>query len=200
MTIYYQLGLPDDQRANAAQLYDEAFGAKLSRAIGNQSQRTALLTASLVNDYAFCALLDGSVVGLAGFQTAGGSLTGGINYRELVSHLGFLRANWAALILSLYERTPQPGELVMDGIAVRHDMRGRGIGTGLLDKLMTYAAQQDYQTVRLDVIDINPGARRLYDRYGFQAVKTERFEYLRWLVGFGAATTMELKVADRAAD
>lgn len=197
MTVHYQLGLPDDQRANAARLYDEAFGAKLSRAVTNQTQRLALLASALVNDHAFCALLNGEVIGLAGFHTAEGNLTGGLTYRDLLSQLGLLRGNRAALILSLYERSPKPGELLMDGIAVRHDMRGRGIGTALLDALTTYAIQQTYQTIRLDVIDTNPGARRLYDRYGFQAVATARFEYLRGLIGFGAVTTMEFRPANR---
>jgi ribosomal protein S18 acetylase RimI-like enzyme len=110
-----------------------------------------------------------------------------------------VRGNWAALIFSLYERRPLPGRLLMDGIAVREGLRGRGIGTRLLQQLSDYAAQQGYESIRLDVIDINPGARRLYERYGFEAIKTERFEYLRWLIGFGGATTMELKLGAKPA-
>jgi ribosomal protein S18 acetylase RimI-like enzyme len=199
MTIHYTLGLPEDQRTQAARLYDEAFGPKLSRAVSDQGRREALLAASLVNEYAFCALLEGQLVGLAGFQTADGSLTGGITYRALLEHLGLVRGNWAALIFSLYERRPLPGRLLMDGIAVREGLRGRGIGTRLLQQLSDYAAQQGYESIRLDVIDINPGARRLYERYGFEAIKTERFEYLRWLIGFGGATTMELKLGAKPA-
>lgn len=192
--IEYSLGLPEDQRTNAAELYDEAFGPKLRRAVGDTQQRIALLSASFVNPYAFCAHVDGQLVGLAGFQTSQGRLTGGITFGELVSLLGPARGAWAALIFSLYERRPLPGQLVMDGIAVRQDMRGHGIGTRLLDELARYAERQGYRSIRLDVIDINPDARRLYERYGFEPVKTEQFAYLRWLVGFGAATTMELKL------
>ncbi len=194
MTICYTRGIPEDQRAAAARLYDEAFGPKLSRAVSDPSQRVARSAASLVGEYAYCALLDGEIVGLAGFQTAEAGLTSGINYRGLLAQLGFVRGNCAALIFSLYERKPTPGQLVMDGIAVRQDMRGRGIGTRLLDELVAHAVQQGYESIRLDVIDINPAARRLYERYGFKAVKTEHFEYMRWLVGFGAATTMELSL------
>ncbi|CAJ2376226.1 MAG: hypothetical protein IBGAMO2_240005 [Arenicellales bacterium IbO2] len=50
--------------------------------------------------------------------------------------------------------------------------------------------------MRLDVIDINPRARRLYERKGFVAVSTERFAWLRWLLKFGGATRMELRVAE----
>ncbi len=196
MDIQYIFGLPEDQRDNAAQLYDEAFGPKLPPQIGDRAQRVAILTDSLVAECAVCALADGEIVGLAGFTSKGASLTSGINYRGLLSHLGFLRGNWASLILSLYEREPASGQLLMDGITVRHELRGHGIGRRLLDEVSRYAVQHGYESVRLDVIDTNPAARRLYERVGFQAVNTERFEYLRWLIGFGAATTMELDLSD----
>ena len=76
-------------------------------------------------------------------------------------------------------------------------MRGRGIGTQLFERLRAYASEHGYASIRLDVIDTNPGARRLYERLGFEATKTERFGYLRWLLGFGAATTMVLHLGDR---
>jgi ribosomal protein S18 acetylase RimI-like enzyme len=196
--IQYVEGLPDDQRAAAAELYSEAFGSKLRPAIGDSERVLTLLAASFVTSHAFCAIASGQLVGLAGFQTAEGSLTAGMTYRSLLSHLGLVRGNWAALILSLYERRPAPDQLVMDGIAVRPDRRGHGIGTRLLDEVTSYAARKGYRSVRLDVIDVNEGARRLYEWYGFEAIKTERFEYLRWLVGFGGATTMQLILPEAA--
>lgn len=127
-----------------------------------------------------------------------GSLTSGMTYRLLLTHLGFIRGNWAAVIFSLYERTPLPGELVIDGLAVRSDVRGQGVGTKLLEAIVQYAAQKAFPTIRLDVIDINDGARRLYERFGFVATGTEYFEYLRWLLGFGGSTTMKFTTPLRA--
>ena len=40
------------------------------------------------------------------------------------------------------------------------------------------------------MIDTNTGARRLYERHGFVTTKTERFEWLRAVLGFGASSTM----------
>lgn len=51
--------------------------------------------------------------------------------------------------------------------------------------------RQGYCALRLDVIDTNPVARRLYERVGFQPVRTERFPYMKWLLGFAAATQMQ---------
>lgn len=145
-------------------------------------------------DYALVAVAGEKLVGIAGFHTQKGSFTGGITYKELVSLLGFVTGNRAALILGFYDRTPDKGVLLMDGIAVHRDYRGKGIGGKLLEEMAAYAGENGYEKVRLDVIDTNPKARRLYERIGFRAVETQRFPYLRWLFGFGGSTTMELNV------
>ena len=54
------------------------------------------------------------------------------------------------------------------------------------------AVEYGFNRVRLDVIDINPRAKKLYERKGFKVVRTEKFPYLRRLLGFGGSTTMEL--------
>ena len=82
----------------------------------------------------------------------------------------------------------------MDGIAVQAGARGQGVGSRLLEEIANYAKEQGFSRVRLDVIDINPKARKLYERKGFKAVKTEYFRYLRWLLGFRGSTTMELSL------
>ena len=83
----------------------------------------------------------------------------------------------------------------MDGIAVLEAYRGRGVGTQLLSRIVDYARVHEFDTVQLDVIDSNPGAQKLYERFGFAAVRVERFTYLRWLLGFGASTTMKYQIA-----
>lgn len=190
--IRCQRGIPEALRTQAAHLYDAAFGAKLGLAVRSPGRRIELLARSFQLPFAFCAVQDDRLVGLAGFHTPDGSLTGGIGYSGLVDTLGLLGGSWAATILSLYERKPAAGELLMDGISVHPDMRGQGVGSRLLTELAVFAAQEGYDVIRLDVIDTNPGARRLYERKGFTAIKTEQFGYLRWLLGFGASTTMIL--------
>jgi len=192
--IDVRVGLSDTQRRAAAALYDEAFGEKFKAAISSESARLGLLEETFVGRFAVCATVDGTLVGLAGFHTVDGSLTGGIDSNELVSRLGIFRGVRAALVFSLYERGLKPGELLMDGIAVRQAYRGRGIGSRLLAEIVDYAGTHEFSCVRLDVIDTNSGARRLYERSGFTAVKSESFPYLRWLLGFGGVTTMTLEL------
>jgi ribosomal protein S18 acetylase RimI-like enzyme len=192
--VEYIRGVPDGLRAEAAELYDMAFGPKLGVAVRSNADRRSVIERSLDSGFAFVAICDERLVRLAGFHTSHGSLTGGLGYKQLVAQLGILKGNWAALIFSLYERQPRSGELLMDGIVVHPDMRGRGVGTHLLEEVAKFARQDGYGTVRLDVIDTNPAARRLYERNGFVATKTENFGYLRWLLGFGASTTMTRSV------
>ncbi len=192
--ITYQIGLPEQFRSSAARLYDEALGKKFSAAVRSDKDRLLLLTRCFMLEYAVVAVAENELIGIAGFHTPDGSLTGGVTYSELLSQLGFIRGNWAALVFSLYERKPAHGELVMDGIVVLSDARGKGVGSRLLEEVADYGRAHGFDRIRLDVIDTNPKAKQLYERKGFGAVKTEYFPYLRWLLGFGGSTTMELSL------
>lgn len=196
--ISYQTGIPEKYRLAAVDLYDEAFGEKLSLAVRNRENRKQLFTKGLALKYAIAAVSQKGLLGIAGFHTAEGSLTGAISYRDLVSQLGFFKGSRAAVVFSLYEKKPKPEELVMDGIAVRSDARGMGVGSRLLNEIRKYAKQHEYNRVRLDVIDTNHKAKKLYERMGFEAVKTENFPYLKSFLGFGGVTTMELIVHKNA--
>ena len=189
--ISVQQGFPDELRSSAAELYDAAFGAKLSIAMPNPISRMAVLKVGFNPAFSLVAISNGEMVGIAGFQTGQGSLTGGISFRVLKEEIGFWGAIRAALVLALFQRNQVAGQLLMDGIGVSPKMRGSGIGTKLLQSLIAYAKKEGYRSVRLDVIDTNPAARGLYERIGFVPVKTEQFAYLKWLLGFGAATQMK---------
>ncbi len=184
------LGIPEAHRQEAAELYEQAFGQKFAAAIPSQEKRLILMREALDLQFAFGALANKRLLGLAGFSTANGALTRGITFTLLRKTLGFIPALRAALVFSLYERKAKPNELLMDGISVHVSSRGHGVGTRLLNALCEHGAGKGYQSVRLDVIDTNDAARRLYEREGFVATHTETFEFLRKFLGFGAATTL----------
>ncbi|MFH9426136.1 GNAT family N-acetyltransferase [Streptomyces sp. NPDC017529] len=182
-------GVPAGSERRAAELYWEAFGRKLGPALNPPDKAVPFLAAHLNTDRAVCALLDRQLVGLAGYQLGGRALTGG-SARAVLRTYGHLRGLRRLPLLALFERHPAPGQLVMDGIAVDPGIRGRGVGSLLIEEVAAIAAEQDCREIRLDVIDTNPRARALYERRGFTAVRTERTPYLRRLLGFGAVTTM----------
>ncbi len=189
-TIHYQLGLPEGLELEAARLYDEAFGRKLAMAVRSADARVRILAESIVRDRAMVALDGGRIVGLAGFHDDRRHFTGAGSFGTLSRHVGWAKALWAALVFALLEREPEPGELLMDGIAVDASARGQGVGTALLERLYAYAALRGYERIRLEVIDTNPGARRLYERVGFEAVETSHYPILKRAMGFSAVTTM----------
>ena len=192
-------GFAEELRSEAASLFDVAFGPKLAVAIPNPELRMQVLLDALDPSHAFVATAKGRIVGIAGFKTTAGALTSGISPRLLRARLGVWRSMRAVTILALFQRGLRPDQLLMDGISVSPEARGGGIGTKLLDRIKHFAEEEGYRTVRLDVIDTNQAARRLYERQGFVATATSRFGYLRWLLGFSAATTLEYRVSLAAA-
>ncbi|MFF9147863.1 GNAT family N-acetyltransferase [Streptomyces sp. NPDC014861] len=190
-------GVPPGAEERVAELYWEAFGRKLGAALGPDERGRAFLARHLHHDRAVVALAPGGehVVGVAGYRLGTRGLTGG-GARDVLAAYGPLRGLPRLALLALLERTPRPGELVMDGIAVDPARRGTGIGSLLLTEIAAVAAELGGTRIRLDVIDVNPRARALYERHGFTAVHTERTPYLRDLMGFGAVTTMRRTVPD----
>ncbi len=191
MDITYQNGLPEKYFDAAVELYESAFGEKFSHAIPNRADRISLIRNGFQAEFAITAFADKQLVGLAGYHTRSGSLTGGISESAILKKLGLLRGIKACVILSLYERTPAPGQLVMDGIVVLSTYRGYGIGTELLKRLVVYASKDGYNMIRLDVINTNPSARKLYERFGFKVIREESYPYLNRILGFGGSATME---------
>jgi ribosomal protein S18 acetylase RimI-like enzyme len=48
--------------------------------------------------------------------------------------------------------------------------------------------------VRLDVINTNPKAKKLYENIGYKSIKMVSFPYLEKLLGFSGVTTMILNI------
>lgn len=183
-------GFPQSQRSAVARLFWAAFKDKLNPVMKPESK--ALQFIEMVADpaYAVCALApDGALLGVAGFKTKSGGFIGG-GLTELCAVYGFFGGIWRGLVLSLLERPLEPETLLMDGIFVEETARGMGIGTALLKAIKDKARACNCTKVRLDVIDINPRARALYERQGFQAGATSDIGVLQHIFGFQKSTTM----------
>jgi GNAT superfamily N-acetyltransferase len=63
-------------------------------------------------------------------------------------------------------------EAEIDGLVVREDHRGRGIGAQLLQDAQTWANRHDCSAVRLRTNVTRGRAHRFYERCGFKRVKT----------------------------
>jgi len=188
------IGFGPEHRHAAANLYWNAFGRKLDHAIGPRDRGLRLIEQGLDPSRAVSAFQAGELVGIAGFDLDGTALTT-IRARDIIKEFGLWsgarRTAWASIL----HRKPQADELLMDGIVVRADRRGHGIGTKLMFRLFDVALAHHKRVVRLDVVDTNPAARHLYEGLGFIEIKTERVPFLRRVMGFSAAMTMERPVS-----
>lgn len=189
-TFRIEHGLRPQHRAQAAAGYWAAFARKLHYSLGPRRQAVALIRRVLDADYAISAVADdGRFLGVAGFKTPDGAFVGG-GFGDVVRIYGPVQAVWRGLLLSILERGCEPGTLLMDGIFVDEQARGLGVGTALLNAVEQHAAACRLKAVRLDVIDSNHGARKLYERQGYQARGTQSLGLLEPLFGFRSATTM----------
>jgi len=193
--IRIEHGFADADRPLIADLYWDAFGTKLGRALGPRRKALAFFRGALDPGHAICARgPDGTLLGVAGFKTAEGGLVGG-TYPDLARVYGWLGAAWRIALIGALERDTENARFLMDGIFVSPQARGQGIGTARLGAVAAEAQRRGYSEVRLDVIEGNDRARALYERQGFRAVATQSTGLLRHVFGFRSATTMVRDIA-----
>lgn len=197
--IIIRRGLPAYLSADAAGLFADAFGDKLRSALPARELMAAALERVLRPDRMVVALRHGELLGMVGLSAADGRYGGGViassdAFAELRALLGLLGAIRGVVGLSMGQHHPERGELYVDGIAVMPAARGEGIGTRLLNEVRTIAVEDGLRWVRLDVVDTNPRAQRLYERLGYRVTNVQTFGYLRRFVGFGGMTSMELEL------
>ena len=188
------IGMSPGEERDVAALYATAFARKFRPAFGDTDTAAAIIAPTLHHDRVIVARDDAAVAGVAGFNLDGRGLIAP-SLSDMARHRGWVRALFGMMCLAVLDSDKQDHLLVMDGITVAERFRGRGIGTKLLDAMVGLAADAGKTAVQLSVIDTNPSARRLYERFGFTAVKTENLSGLgRRLFGFTSATVMQRPV------
>ncbi len=189
--VRVQPGLPEALRPQAARLYWQAFGGKLGGVFGPEARALRYLEFTLRADHAISAISsDGrQLYGIAGFKSPAGSFAGG-SLTDMQGAYGVMGATWRAWVLARLSREVDNGRFLIDGICVAPEARCHGIGTALIDALCQEGHRRGYAEIRLEVVDTNWRARKLYERCGFRELKTETIGLLRLIFGFAAATTM----------
>ncbi|MEO5615908.1 MAG: N-acetyltransferase, partial [Cypionkella sp.] len=118
MKITYQLGLPEALRAEAVDLYWQAFGGKLGRVMGPTPKAHRFLTRVLRAHHAIAALDDtGHLLGMAGFKTPAGSFAGG-EVADIRAIYGTLGAAWRLPLLWMLSDEARQDHFLLDGICV----------------------------------------------------------------------------------
>lgn len=84
----------------------------------------------------------------------------------------------------------QPGDKELRRLYVAAEVQGRGVGTRLLQTALADPRLEAATRVYLDVWEENHGARRLYERFGFERVGERAL-----VVASGAATGVDFVMA-----
>ncbi|MBT3141461.1 N-acetyltransferase [Phaeobacter gallaeciensis] len=191
MGITISLGFSEAEKSHVAQLFWQAFSVKLGRIMGPDARAVQFFNGCLNPNFALVARDEqGQLLGVAGFRTDAGGLVDG-SLQDMARVYGWVGGIWRGLLLSLLERKVQPDVFQMDGLFVDASARGLGVGTALLEAVFQEAHQRQLDCVQLDVIDINPRARALYERVGFVPISEEETGPLVHIFGFSKATRME---------
>jgi ribosomal protein S18 acetylase RimI-like enzyme len=90
----------------------------------------------------------------------------------------------------LFKRTV-PNEFHLESLAVSETERGKGTGKKLLDATIEHARMKGFSRIRLEVVETNNGAKRLYEKFGFKEVNVQKVSFpFSKLLGFESVTEM----------
>jgi GNAT superfamily N-acetyltransferase len=89
--------------------------------------------------------------------------------RALRSAYGRLGAAWRVLVTRLVACSSRDkASMDLEGFVVSDTWRGRGVGSAMLERIITDARRERVPCIRLAVGERSP-AKRLYDGFGFRA-------------------------------
>ena len=188
-----QKGIKPEHRADAARLYAEAFKNKFENLIGTPDEVTEILKDSINASYAFSAVsTNNELVGLVGFYHKNSSLMD-IKLKKLIRKYGFFSGLYKKFVIFIlfFKKRDNNKQLLMDGIVTKKEHRGKGIGTGLMDKLDEFALENKMTSIKLDVVYGNDDAKRMYENRDFKATGDIRNPgFIKRLIGVEGLTTM----------
>ena len=190
-------GLSQEHLADAAAIFYDSLEAKKRPLLRSREDALPVLAACLNPQSMIAALRLGTLVGVCELHQRGRRFRR-LRLGPFIRQYGLLGGLARLVAFGGLNTRPPKDELVIETLAVRGDMRGRGIGTQLLEAAREYARAGGFQAVRLDVVDTNPDAQRLYERMGFEAIRMRRYPLTRRLAGFSAVITMRQPLNETA--
>ncbi|MGV8165445.1 MAG: N-acetyltransferase family protein [Alkaliphilus sp.] len=197
MDYKIQIGINPEHKEEAARLYAIAFQTKFEKILGNPEIGTKLIKNGINSQRAISAISEeNELLGIVGFHFARNSLIE-IKFKDFVEEYGFLIGAYKLAIIALlfYRKPDRKDQLLMDGIVVKEGSRGKGIGKLLFLELEKFAKNGELSSIKLDVIDENPGAKKLYEKIGFVPSKHQKLPRVIYrLIGVSGVTTMTKKL------
>lgn len=183
--------IPENQRQRAGEIYYEAFRRKLQPLVGKPESTRRVLASGFALEMAIGALSEGNLLGLAGLHTHKG-LFSSVLLQDCLAQLSLVRGLCAWAVLNLFGAGAKcpPGHLRIAAIAVDEKARGQGLGSRLLETVFDKACREGFKAVRLEVVDTNLRAKKLYENLGFGIVETRHYPITNGWLGFSKEYVM----------
>jgi ribosomal protein S18 acetylase RimI-like enzyme len=180
--IEITLGIPEELRHQAAIVCYDGFRSQIGWLFGSQQKGITLLEHGFNTELGLIAQIQGQLVGFVGLKYENRPFFQ-FKRSHCIRELGLLRGLLAFLLLNnMSFAKPLPDEMYIAVLVVDVSMRGKGLGSLLMQAAFEIAQQNQCPAVVLDVAITNPDARRLYERLGFKLVRTIEFRYLpKWI-------------------
>lgn len=163
--------LNPQQQEQVANLFYEAFPLKVKYLwfyAKTREQAVELLSQSIQFEQGIYAIRNEEVVGFLGYNIGKKAFTPA-NYNAFRNVYSPFIAIWRFLFYTFYLRFHLYNENILhiDPIAVSVKARGNGIGKLLLNKVEQLAKDMQITKINLEVVDTNPSAQKLYERFGY---------------------------------
>jgi len=175
--------LPKKHKGIIADLFLNALGEKFIPILGEKNKAKKLIELSINQDNCFSVENELKLLGFLAFQINESSFFNP-SLATLISVYGLFSGILKVISLSMLGYKTNSNEIHIEAIAVSELARDKGIGTKLFDAIFQLASEKGYKTITLEVIDINPRAKKLYERMGFEVVKQSKTWPLNKLIGW----------------
>ena len=182
--------LPNALINQAAKLLYESFYIKMRVLIKEKDKALRLIQAATNYDSGFYVILDNKLVGIAGIQSKGNKYFN-IKFSDLLKEFSFFTALPKFIRFKLESMSfPKENELEIVALSVKEDMRGKNICASIINEIIKYAKEKEFNKLSLTVVDTNQNAKRLYERIGFSINKIVKYGFITRSAGFDAVIHM----------
>ena len=191
MHVEYVDHLPAEFRIPVIRLYAAGLKDKLLPVLGKPDRAQRVLAQNLALDHCLTAFYNHKPVGVLSIQTQERSFWNP-TLKMLIEEYGLIGGLYRLAGLHLLHHENGTGEWYIDGIVVAKEMRGLGIGSGLLSLLEKIARDGKIGRLSLEVVNTNQRAKLLYERLGFSETAQKSIWPFNHIYGFPFKSAIQM--------
>jgi len=188
-------GIGDKKINQISDILYDSFKKKLNIFIKDDKKAFNIIKRSVNLDMGFYALDDEEeVIGVLGTITDTDHFYK-LKFKSILREYSFVKALMKYIPLKIETmKKVKKGEVYINLFAVKKGYRGRGIGSELLNAISNYFKEGGYKYLKLTIINTNLGAKKMYEKHGFDVEKETKYGFLTKKAGFRSVFHMKKKL------